>query len=246
MNFRDVELLSAYLDGQASPSDSTRLEARLKTDPELASALESLRESRTLLRRLPKRRAPRNFTLTPRMVGKRPPLPRSYPIFRFSTVLATVLFVLASVFNRTAQYAASTSAFGLGMGGAAPASRPYSGGGGDTTSMEPAATQPPATEPPSIAQAPQPTAEAQPTQVMGMSVVTTPTPEPPAEANRTTDVPPGAAGKSGGSEPATPAPAPTPFQIPAMWLWGFGLVALIGAAAMFVIQRSAASKWHKK
>ena len=92
MNQRDLDLLSAYLDGELSRSDSTRLESRLRSDRELVSVLDDLRATRTLLRKLPKRRAPRNFTLTRKMVGLNPPLPRSYPVFRFATVLATLLF----------------------------------------------------------------------------------------------------------------------------------------------------------
>lgn len=92
MNQRDLELLSAYLDQQITPSDAARLEARLEFDKELAATLGDLRAVRTVLRQLPKRRAPRNFTLTRNMVGLNPPLPRVYPIFRFATVVATLLF----------------------------------------------------------------------------------------------------------------------------------------------------------
>ena len=76
MNQRDLELLSSYLDGQLKPSDSARLEARLATDPALREVLGDLRAARGLLRQLPMRREPRNCTLTPKMVGENPPLPR--------------------------------------------------------------------------------------------------------------------------------------------------------------------------
>src|ERR671922_2098405 len=92
MNRRDIELLSSYLDGQLKPSETARLEARLSTDPSLRAVLDDLRSARGLLRQLPMRKAPRNFTLTPKMVGKNPPLPRSYPAFRFVTALATLMF----------------------------------------------------------------------------------------------------------------------------------------------------------
>ena len=65
MNQRDLELLSSYLDGQLKPSDSARLEARLSSDADLRSVLDDLRAARGLLRQLPMRKAPRNFTLTP-------------------------------------------------------------------------------------------------------------------------------------------------------------------------------------
>ena len=63
-NFRDIETLSAYIDGQLNAADAARLETRLKTDPELASVMNDLRAARGILRKLPARKAPRNFTLT--------------------------------------------------------------------------------------------------------------------------------------------------------------------------------------
>ncbi|MCJ7658985.1 MAG: hypothetical protein MUO67_07530 [Anaerolineales bacterium] len=66
---RDWEALSTYLDGQLSNREHTRLEARLKSDPDLQSALEDLRQTRSVIRSLPKLRVPRNFSLTPEMVG---------------------------------------------------------------------------------------------------------------------------------------------------------------------------------
>ena len=121
-SFRDVEKLSAYLDGQLKPSEIARLETRLKADPELASILKDLRQARGVLRQLPQRRAPRNFTLTPKMVGLKPPLPRTYPVFRFATVLATLLLFFTFATNFMAPRLVRT-AVPYGIGG-------YGGGGG--------------------------------------------------------------------------------------------------------------------
>ena len=99
MNPRDLELLSAYLDGQLNPSDSARLESRLASDESLRAAFDNLRATRNLLRQLPARRAPRNFTLTPQMAGVKPPTPRAVPVFRFATAIATFLFVITFVVN---------------------------------------------------------------------------------------------------------------------------------------------------
>lgn len=96
---RDVKQLSAYLDGQLKPSEKARFEARIQTDPKLASVLKDLRQARGLLRQLPQRRAPRNFTLTPKMVGQKPPLPRTYPVFRLASALATLLLFLTFATN---------------------------------------------------------------------------------------------------------------------------------------------------
>ncbi|HXD10381.1 MAG TPA: hypothetical protein VN653_09990, partial [Anaerolineales bacterium] len=120
MNQHDLELLSAYLDGQLKPSDITRLEARFQSDPQLVSVLNDLRSTRNLLRKLPARRAPRNFTLTRKMVGQNPPLPRAFPIFRFATTLATLLFVFSFGVNSFGrQLAAQAPIFGRGGGGGA-------------------------------------------------------------------------------------------------------------------------------
>src|SRR5689334_3508611 len=124
MNQRDLELLSSYLDGQLKAAESTRLETRLKSDSELASALNDLRAARTLLRKLPQRRAPRNFTLTRKMVGQNPPLPRAYPFFRFATALATLLFIFSVGLN-SARTLRVGYGYGMGGGGGAPEIQSY-------------------------------------------------------------------------------------------------------------------------
>ena len=117
-SFRDVEKLSAYLDGQLKPSEIARLESRLQAEPELASILKHLRQTRGLLRQLPQRRAPRNFTLTHKMVGQKPPLPRTYPVFRFATVLATLLLFFTFATNFMAPRMVRTAVpYPYGIGG---------------------------------------------------------------------------------------------------------------------------------
>ena len=120
-NFREIELLSSYLDGQLNASESARLESRLTSDPELASVLFDIRSARGILRSLPARKAPRNFMLTRKMVGLKPPLPRAYPIFRFSTAFATILLMISFAANLLApqfSFAASApqAAYGFGSG----------------------------------------------------------------------------------------------------------------------------------
>lgn len=144
MKQRDLELLSSYLDGQLSPSDSTRLEARLLVEPDLRSVLRDLRSARSLLRQLPMRKAPRNFRLTPKMVGKNPPLPRAYPAFRFTSALATLLLFFSFGLNfLRPQLMAAQPAFGMGGGGGAPDLFAES-----APAMEPLATEAPAAEAP--------------------------------------------------------------------------------------------------
>ena len=91
----DIETLSAYLDGELSSGDRARLETRLHTKPELRVLLVSLQQTRAVLRNTPCLRAPRNFTLTPAMIGQRSRFnPLSFFLaLRFSSVLAALLFV---------------------------------------------------------------------------------------------------------------------------------------------------------
>ena len=219
MNHRDVEQLSSYLDGGLNPSDSARLKTRLASDLELASALDALRAARSLLRRMPHRRAPRNFLLTPKMVGKKPPLPRSYPVFRFATALATLLFGLSFLTNQVVSFGASAPAPAYGIGGGADAATEA-----PMLEMAPAATEPPAEPTPQAALLP--------------STVATP-PAPTADQNRAIEQP-ASPKASGETIPATPRPLLT------LWQTTFGLLALLGAASMLLIQKLAARKWRVK
>ncbi len=95
------ETLSAYLDGELTPKKQSRLEKQLITRADLRTALEELRRTRAILRSQPPIKAPRNFTLSPGMVGlqsARSPArrfaPRLYPVFQLTSALASVLFVL--------------------------------------------------------------------------------------------------------------------------------------------------------
>ena len=94
-SFRDLTELSAYLDGELNASARKKMEDRLARDPELASALDDLRLSRIVLRRTPKRRAPRSFTLSPQMVAKRPPMPRLVPALNYASLAAILLFMFS-------------------------------------------------------------------------------------------------------------------------------------------------------
>jgi anti-sigma factor RsiW len=94
---REWEDLSAYLDGQLSPKESARLEEKLRARADLRHALKDLSQTRTLLRSQSPVRAPRNFLLTPKMVGERQPPARSFrlfPVMRLASALAMALFIL--------------------------------------------------------------------------------------------------------------------------------------------------------
>jgi anti-sigma factor RsiW len=144
---RDLELLSTYLDGQLSQSSRARLETRIQADPALASALEELRQTRALLRSTPHRRAPRNFTLTPRMAGIRPPVPRLVPALSWASAVAMLLFIFTLGAGLVGQLSVGTAA--------RSAAAPMGYGAGPLAAAAPApATAAQATAAPAIMTAP--------------------------------------------------------------------------------------------
>jgi anti-sigma factor RsiW len=127
MKSHDAEALSAYLDGQLSPPEARRLEQRIQSDSDLRELLADLAFGRSALKQVPRRRVPRNFVLRPSMGALRGPVPRSVPVLRFASVLATLLLVATFAINglatraRATPAAAPMQAYGSGgVGGAAP------------------------------------------------------------------------------------------------------------------------------
>src|SRR3990172_80077 len=88
----DLELLSAYLDGELTPREADRLQARLDGEADLRWALEELRRTVSVVRSLPEVRPPRSFTLSAEAAGSRGRA-AAYPILQLATALATLAFV---------------------------------------------------------------------------------------------------------------------------------------------------------
>lgn len=232
MNRRDLELLSAYLDGELKSSDSMQLESRLKTDPELASVLNDLRATRTLLRKLPSRRAPRNFTLTRKMVGQNPPLPRTYPIFRLATTVATLLLFLSFGVNFVGMQMASQVPYGMGGGGGAADTELYSV---QEAPLEESAAAP-APEEPSVALVPPGTAlppsEGDSTRIM----------ETPFAKEGGVENVPGLDQPAAESEPLPQPQSQSPL-VPSVWQIGLLVLAVLGTLLMGLIKQSSARRW---
>jgi hypothetical protein len=244
-NFREIEQLSSYLDGQLSQSESARLEARISSDPELASAFNDLRAARGILRKLPSRKAPRNFTLTRQMVGLKPPLPRSYSFFRFSTAFATVLLVLTFAansilpnihFGAGAPLSASApqGAYGLGGGG---------GGGDGGVGGGPAATEAPAVAAESsiVTEAPAAT-EAPLAEAPSLKVTAPPTEEFSAD----TAAPEAPTAEAAGtpSEPQDRSRAQNETPVSVGWQIALLVLGLVSGIVMLAMRRSAKQKWQ--
>ncbi|MFZ5878497.1 MAG: anti-sigma factor family protein [Chloroflexota bacterium] len=233
--FRDVELLSAYLDGKLSQADVARLESRIKVEPDLRGILDDLSQSRALLRKLPKRRAPRNFTLTPQMARVKPPLPRAVPALRWATSLAALLLFATFAVNALTPSLASPAYMSMGKGGggepeemsvaeAAPATE---------APAEPALTELPMAAPAPATEAPvatealslsiNPTAQALPTEDLALrSADAAPPAEPPQEVQ------------------------PAPRAVPLAWQVGLLVVALASGGLAWILSQLADQAWHRK
>jgi len=228
MNQRDLELLSSYLDGQLKPSDSARLEARLASDRDLRAILDDLRAARGLFRQLPMRKAPRNFILTPKMVGNNPPLPRSYPAFRFVTALASLMLFFTLGLNFVVPQLAQAPAYGMGGGGAPEV---FSAEQAPAV-PEAAATEAPATEEPSILMVPAPTE----------------TISPATDSARDVETPSDKQGVTNSAEVPAEAPAQIAPEPPVSPVWQIVLaaIALLGALVMVMMRQAAATRWRRK
>ncbi len=91
---RDLELLSAYIDGEITPAERTMLEQRLAQEPALRRELTTLRQTVSWINALPTTTAPRNFTLTPQMVGRQPAKVLFFPASAFVSTLSAIAAVL--------------------------------------------------------------------------------------------------------------------------------------------------------
>jgi hypothetical protein len=237
-SFHDVELISAYLDHQLSQVERQSLESRLKNELQLHSIMAEISEARAIMRKLPARKAPRNFRLTPQMAGIRPPLPRLFPIFRLASVMAAALFffVFAANLSLPALAAMRTAApapvYGMGGGG----------GGSDTAPLAaaaPAAAAPPLEASPELSFTPAPDnrMQAEPTASAEMPVENQSLLAPGAQAK--------SAPTAQEQPQALPQPEPIRLPVPASLQFGLlGLAILSGGTAYFLRAR-AEGVWFK-
>jgi hypothetical protein len=183
------------------------------------------------------RKAPRNFTLTPKMVGKNPPLPRSYPAFRFVSALATLMLFFTLGLNFVVpQMASQSPAFGMGGGGApevfsaeeAPAVPE------ESAAEAPAATEAPAEEP-AIQMVPLPTE----------TLSTT-------DSAREIETPMGKDGFVGDapaqdqSQVENEVPEQVSPPIPPTWQIVLAVIALLSALIMVMMRRMATDRWRRR
>ena len=182
---RDLELLSAYLDGELDERARTQLEQRLAQDRALRAELQRLRETVALVRSLPPVKAPRDFTLDPARYGR--PVPWWSRLFDLGTVLQ-----LSGALGTMAALAIIALAFLLSDQGAEPVS-----------DQAPAAASPVA-----LQASPLPSATAQPpTATLPPTPFPTPVIETFEEAESAAEAPAPEGDLAGGMAQSSPGPA---------------------------------------
>lgn len=92
-NAQDWQLLSAYIDGELSPTEQANLEARLQTEPALQADYATLQQIKTRIHQLPILKAPRNYTLDPARFGSSKVTRLRWPIW-VSTAAAVLMVAL--------------------------------------------------------------------------------------------------------------------------------------------------------
>jgi hypothetical protein len=93
LTLQDYQAISAYLDNACSEKERDQIEKRILDDPELNQALLEFKHTRRLLRAMPVRRAPRNFTLSGSRVPARPQRFFLAPALNFVALTAAILMV---------------------------------------------------------------------------------------------------------------------------------------------------------
>ncbi len=94
---KDWIMISAYLDNRLSPAEIEKIEIRTKNDPSFKKALEEIAYTRKMLRSLPQKHAPRNFTLSP--AKTRAPIrnPWLQPALKYVSIAAALITVVIFV-----------------------------------------------------------------------------------------------------------------------------------------------------
>lgn len=93
---KQLNSLSAYLDDRLTPLEKQKVEELLQRNSAFKNAFEDMQYSRRLLRSLPRRRAPRNFTLSAAMANV--PVRRNWAAPAMSFVSMAAVLALVVVF----------------------------------------------------------------------------------------------------------------------------------------------------
>jgi hypothetical protein len=98
LSARELRLLSAYLDGELSTISARRVERLIKANPNASAVLDQLRGIKEILKLLPERKAPRDFTITAHDI-KQVRLPSIVGVLRYASALSVFLLCALLAFD---------------------------------------------------------------------------------------------------------------------------------------------------
>lgn len=97
VTIKDYDLISAFLDSACSPREVALVEARIQSDPAFRQAVAEFKRAKFALSKIPKKRAPRNFTLTMAMVPQKTRKSFWAPALNFVALGASLMLVVVFV-----------------------------------------------------------------------------------------------------------------------------------------------------
>ncbi len=112
LSSRELQFLSAYLDGELSKKDQKRVERLLSDHPAAGPSLEKLQHTKSILKLLPVKKVPRNFTITAEEV-ERSLIPSLAGVLRYASAVSAVLLVVVLAFDFIFPYPLAVSELGL-------------------------------------------------------------------------------------------------------------------------------------
>lgn len=98
LSSRELRILSAYLDSELSKKDQKRVERLLSDHPAASSSLENLRQVQNVIKLLPIRKVPRNFTILAEEANKSL-IPGMAGVLRYASAVSAALLVVVLVFD---------------------------------------------------------------------------------------------------------------------------------------------------
>ena len=112
LSSREWQLLSASLDGELSKKDQKRADRLLSDHPAAEPSIEKLRYGKTVLKLLPVRKVPRNFTVSAEEVGKSI-TPALVGVLRHASAVSVALLAVVLAFDFIIPYQLLSSKQGL-------------------------------------------------------------------------------------------------------------------------------------
>jgi len=112
LSSREWQLLSASLDGELSKKDQKRADRLLSDHLAAEPSIEKLRYVKTVLKLLPVRKVPRNFTISAEEVGKSI-IPALAGVLRYASAVSAALLVVVLAFDFIIPYQLLSSKQGL-------------------------------------------------------------------------------------------------------------------------------------